>query len=70
MRDRDRISNCNENRDDLNTTLQGTGASEEKIKPPKGLDPWEVLFVSEHTALEILLVPDPIGIPDLIGFWS
>ena len=27
-----------------------------KIKPPKGVDPWEVLLVSEHTALEILLV--------------
>ena len=39
-----------------------------EIKPPKGLDPWEVLLVSEHTALESLLVSDPIGIQDPIGF--
>ena len=30
--------------------------SDFQIKPPKGLDPWEVLLVYEHTALEVLLV--------------
>ena len=25
-------------------------------KPPQGLDPWEILLVFEHTALEVLLV--------------
>ena len=41
---------------------------QKKINPPKGLDPSEVLLVSQHTALEILLVSDPIGIQDPIGF--
>ena len=37
-----------------------------KIKPPSGLDPWEVLLVSEHTALEILLVSEHTALEILL----
>ena len=52
------------------TRRSGYGSNsfrEEKIKTPQRLDPWEIKFVSEHTAPGILLVSENTG-PNLSKF--
>ena len=53
-----KVTQATKEKNEITNALSKSKANKQLKKPPKGVDPWEVLLVSEHTALEILLVSD------------